>query len=54
MILRMEAKIEDKTLTMLTTLCDLLDLKHNPKHIAEMWERAARQVDQYRQTQKPN
>lgn len=51
----MDTKLDDKTLILLTTLCNLFNLKNgDPKHISDMWDREAKRVQDYRRIQGQN
>jgi hypothetical protein len=41
--------IDDETLTLLLAISDLTGQKHSAKHLMGVWERALKQVREYRQ-----
>jgi len=46
-------KLDDKTLAILMMIGELLDKKHDPKHVSTMYERALEKVKDYRQSERP-
>jgi hypothetical protein len=44
----MNKPLDDETLTLLVAICDLTGQKHSVKHIAAMYERYRKEVEDYR------